>query len=194
MCDAEYINKEQLKVIKLKKLLKKWDDNHFQQTFNCALEWNWNWRVEHKKKYYEKMLSKLELEKGKLQIRNNLKRYYINKLNEVKAIKGNGEGYWSCYIDENIGVFNNHYDYGGYCVGDSECRTFTEFKNEIKTEILESVDKFMTMPHKEIAEHLQSVYCNYMYCDYTIRYKIIKESRNPKIAVKNIKHLNRNMF
>ena len=194
MCDAEYINKEQLKIIKLEKLLKKWDDKHFRQTFNCALEWNSDCKEENKKKYYEKMLSKLELEKGKLQIRNNLKRYYINKLNEVKAIKGNGEGYWYCHIYENIGVFHKYYGYGGRFVCDSECRTFTEFKNEIKTEILESVDNFMTMPHTEIAEHLESVYGNYIRCDYTISYKIIKESTNPSWVGKNMKHFNINMF
>ena len=190
MCDAEYINKEQLKVIKLEELLKKWDKRHFQKTVRFGV-WNSMCFEEGKKKYYEKMLSKLETNEGKLKVKNNLKKYYINKLTELKAIKNNGEGYWRCYIDENIGVFDNT---NGYEIACSDCKTFTEFKNEIKTIILNRVDKFMTMPHTDIAELLQWIWGDYVCCEYTIVYKIRKESRNPNWSGKRIKNFNPNMF
>jgi hypothetical protein len=190
MCDAEHINKEQLKVIKLEKLLKKWDKKHFQKTVRLGV-WNSMCWEDSKEKYYEKMLSKLETNEGTQQIKNNLNKYYINKLNEVKAIKGNGQGYWCCYIDENIGVFNNT---NGCQIADSECGTFTQFKNQIKQEIHNRVDKFMTKPDKEIAEQLQWIWGDYVYCEYTIVYKIRKESRNPNSSGKRIKNFNPNMF
>tara|TARA_R110000803_G_C11833503_1_gene303621 strand:+ start:68 stop:649 length:582 start_codon:yes stop_codon:yes gene_type:complete len=190
MCDAEYINKEQLKVIKLEKLLKKWDDKHFKKTVRLGV-WNSRCIEEGREKYYEKMLSKLWYHKSRLQVKNNLKQYYFNKLNELKAIKNNGEGYWRCYIDENIGVFNNT---NGCEIAGSECRTFTEFRNEIKTEIINRVDNFMEMPNKDIAEVLQWIYGDYVCCEYTIVYKIRKESRNPNWVGKRIKIFNPNMF
>ena len=190
MCDAEYINKEQLKVIKLEELLKKWDKRHFQKTFGLVV-WYWqsSCRTDNGKKYYEEILKKLYFHQTCQQIKNNFKRFYINELNKVKAIKGNGEGYWYCYIDENIGIFNN----GNACIGESDCRTFTEFKNQIKQEIHNRVDKFMTKPDKEIAEHMENMYGEYIYSCYNIVYKIRKESTNRDFLLDSVR-FNPNRF
>ena len=190
MCDAVYINKEQLKVIKLEELLKKWDKKHFQKTFGFVV-WLWksSCREDNGQKYYEEILKKLYFVQSRQQIKNNFKRFYINELNKVKAIKGNGEGYWYCYIDENIGIFNNNYP----CIGQSECRTFTEFKNQIKQEIHNRVDKFMTKPDKEIAEHMENMYGEYIYSCYNIVYKIRKESTNRDFLLDSVR-FNPNRF
>tara|TARA_R110000803_G_scaffold133166_2_gene200398 strand:- start:1471 stop:2067 length:597 start_codon:yes stop_codon:yes gene_type:complete len=144
------------------------------QKIDCVCNWKNKWEEEEKKQYYEILLNKLKLNKGKLDIKNNLIKFYINELNKVKGIKGNGEGYWYCFIEnDNLGVLEN------IVLAESDCRTFTQFKKKIKENIIDLVEEFMDwQDDTRIAKLISDKHKCFIYCYYNIVYKIRKESTN----------------
>ena len=177
MCDAEYINKKQLKLIKFEKLLKKWDTIHYKKTFSPYInEWEYESNEYNKEKYKNKILFMLDhrLGDGKKLIRKKLIKLFTNELNKLSAIRASSNyGTWDCCIDENIGVFPYEYiiETEGYY-------TFTKFKKEIKEKIIYFVDKFMEEDHKKIADYLSSMYGEGIKISFRIIYKVIQEVDN----------------
>jgi len=178
MCDAEYINKKQLKLIKFEKLLKKWDTIHYKKTFSPYInEWKYESKEYNKEKYKNKILFMLDhrLGDGKKLIRNKLIKLFTNELNKIKAIRASSSNYgvWECMLDENIGVFpwEDILDTGGHY-------TFTEIKKKIKEIIVNKVDKFMEQDHKKIANYLSSNYGDCINIRFKIIYSIIKQEEN----------------
>jgi len=177
MCDAEYINKKQLKLIKLEKLLKKWDKKHYNKTFSPYInEWEYECREDNKEKYKNKILFMLDhrLGDGKKLIRKKLIKLFTNELNKVSAIRKSSDyGTWDCWLAEDIGVFpyENLMEIGGYY-------TFTEIKKKLKEIIVNKVDKFMEEDHKKIADYLSSHYGGCIDIRFRIIYSVIKEEDN----------------
>ena len=177
MCDAEYIDKKQLKLNKLEKLLKRWDIIHYSTPYLENLS---SWRCQcintNEEKYKNKILFILDhkLGDGKKLIRNELIKLFTNELNKVATIKGTTNyGTWDCMIEENIGVFP-YYD----IVEREGCYTFTKFKKEIKEKIVYFVDEFMEQDHKTIAEYLSDNYGCYIKIRFRIIYTAVKEEDN----------------
>ena len=177
MCDAEYIDKKQLKLITFEKLLKKWDKTHYKKTFSPYInEWNYECRETNEEKYKNKILFMLDhkFKDGKKLIRNKLIKLFTNQLNKVATIKGTTNyGTWDCRIEENIGVFayEEILESEGYY-------TFTQFKKEIKEKIVYWVDKFMEQDHKIIAEYLSDRYGDYINIRFIIIYTVVREEDN----------------
>ena len=74
MCDAEYINKKQLKLIKFEKLLKKWDRIHYKKTFSPYInEWEYESKEYNKEKYKIFVFLKINFNKNK-----HIKKILIN--------------------------------------------------------------------------------------------------------------------
>ena len=177
MCDAEYINKKQLKLNKLEKLLKRWDIIHYSTPYLENLS---SWRCQcintNEEKYKNKILFILDhkLGDGKKLIRNELIKLFTNELNKVATIKGTTNyGTWDCMIEENIGVFPY------YNIVEREGNyTFTKFKKEIKEKIVYFVDEFMEQDHKTIAEYLSDNYGCYIKIRFRIIYTAVKEEDN----------------
>jgi hypothetical protein len=177
MCDAEYINKKQLKLIKLEKLLKKWDKKHYNKTFSPYInEWEYESKEYNKEKYKNKILFMLDhrLGDGKKLIRKKLIKLFTNELNKLSAIRASSNyGTWDCWLAENIGVFPYE------CIIETEgYYTFTKFKKEIKEKIIYFVDKFMEEDHKKIADYLSSMYGEGIEISFRIIYKVIQEVDN----------------
>lgn len=177
MCDAEYINKKQLKLIKLEKLLKRWDRIHYSTPYLESLSpWRCQCREDNKEKYKNKILFMLDhrLGDGKKLIRKKLIKLFTNELNKVSAIRKSSDyGTWDCWLAENIGVFpyENIMEIGGYY-------TFTEIKKKLKEIIVNKVDKFMEEDHKKIADYLSSNYGGCIDICFRIIYSVIKEEDN----------------
>jgi len=176
MCDAEYINKKQLKLIKFEKLLKKWDNEHYNKTFSPYInEWEYECRETNKEKYKNKILFMLDHKlDGKKLIRKKLIKLYTNELNKVSAIKANGNhGTWNCLLEENICVFP--FEEIVECEG---CYTFTKFKKEIKETIVDFVDRFMEEDHKKIADYLSNMYGDNINIRFKIMFQLTLEEEN----------------
>ncbi len=177
MCDAEYINKKQLKLIKLEKLLKKWDKKHYEKIFSPYInEWEYECRKDNEEKYKNKILFMLDhrLGDGKKLIRKKLIKLFTNELNKVKAIRASGNyGVWNCWLYEDTGIFpyEEILEIGGFY-------TFTDIKKELKKKIIYFVDKFMENDHKKIADYLSSHYGGCIDIRFRIMYSIIKEEEN----------------
>tara|TARA_R110002020_G_scaffold1247_2_gene5968 strand:+ start:330 stop:911 length:582 start_codon:yes stop_codon:yes gene_type:complete len=179
MCDAEYINKKQLKLIKLEKLLKKWDKKHYNKTFSPYInEWNYECRDDNKEIYKSKILFMLGQGEGrqcgKKLIRKKLIKLFTNELNKLSAIRKSSDyGNWNCWLYENTGIFpyENIMEIGGYY-------TFTEMKKKLKEIIVNKVDKFMEKDHTTIADYLSSHYGSYIDIRFRIIYSVIKEEEN----------------
>ena len=179
MCDAEYINKKQLKLIKFEELLKKWDNEHYNETFSPYInEWKYECRDDNKETYENKILFMLGQGEGrqcgKKLIKKKIIKLFTNELNKLSTIRASSNyGVWECFLDENIGVFpyEDILEKGGHY-------TFTEIKKEIKEIIVNKVDKFMEKDHKAIAEYLSSHYGGCIDIRFKIIYSIIKEENN----------------
>mgnify|MGYP003646194833 FL=1 len=188
--DAVYIDKKQLKLIKLKELLKKWDKRHLKQTFSCLLDWETKCNDDNAQKYYNKILSRLENNKG-YQIKKNLISYYMNVLNRVPTIptQRNSYGHWYCYINDSMGIVSWD-ETTPFCEDGGEGFTFSKFKKVIKTEILDSINIFMNKDNTYIAECLKSMYGEQIDTIYKLEYIVMKDTENDPMSI----NFRENMF
>jgi hypothetical protein len=188
--DAVYIDKKQLKLIKLKELLKKWDKQHLKQTFSCLLDWKTKCNDDNKQKYYNKLLSRLESNKG-YQIKKNLLSYYMNVLNRVLPIstQKNSYGHWYCYINDSMGIVSLN-EQTCFCEDGGVGFTFTKFKKVIKTKLLDSINTFMNKNNTDIAECLKNMYGEQIDTKYKLDYTVVKETENEPMSI----NFRENMF
>ena len=178
MCDAEYINKKQLKLIKLEKLLKRWDRIHYSTPYLESLSpWRCQCREDNEEKYKNKILFMLDhrLGDGKKLIKKKIIKLFTNELNKIKAIRASGNyGVWTCWLYEDTGIF----PYEDILETTGGHYTFTDIKKELKKKIIYFVDKFMENDHKKIADYLSSHYGGCIDIRFRIIYSIIKEEEN----------------
>ena len=179
--DAVYIDKKQLKLIKLKELLKKWDKRHLKQTFSCLLDWETKCNDDNEQKYYNKLLIRLESNVGKDKIKKNLITYYMNELSRVPTIptQRNSYGHWYCYIDDSMNLVSWD-ETTPFCEDGGEGFTFSKFKKVIITQLLNSINTFMNKNNTDIAEWLKDSYGTQLYCKYKLDYIVSKETENER--------------
>ena len=184
MCDAEYINKKQLKLIKFEKLLKKWDNIHYYKTFSPYInEWEYESKEYNRNKFRDFLVKKLDTKKGKSQFRNNIISHYINELNKVPCIKGikKNTGYWYCYVEfDELDFMGKRCHYDSDIIAEEGSGTFREFKMYVIEEFYKNIDYVLeNNTNYQIAEDFSRSLYSDIKCIFKIEYKVFsKESYN----------------
>lgn len=194
MCEASYIDKEQLKNLKLEKLLKKWDEKHYNELFSPHIyEWENNSKEYYKNKYKEELVKRLDISEEKLKIQKNIIRYYFNELDKVSSIKVNKNlGYWYCYIEEDsFGILQPNYS--DIFTEDYDI-TFTQFKKLIKIKIINRIENFMRYDNKKIVKYISNSMYEDIKCDFKISFKYYRKEESGYGDWNIFVKFNKNMF
>ena len=115
----------------------------------------------------------------------------MNVLNRVPTIptQRNSYGHWYCYINDSMGIVSWD-ETTPFCEDGGEGFTFSKFKKVIKTEILDSINRFMNKKNTDIAECLKDLYGEQIYTIYKLDYIVSKETENDRMSI----NFRENMF
>ena len=195
MCEATYINKEQLKNLTLEKLLKKLDEKYYNELVSPYIyEWKDDSKTYYENKYKEELVKRLDISEEKLKIQRNIIRYYFNELDKVSSIKVNKNlGYWYCYIeDDSFGFLQPKYS---DVIAENGDITFTQFKKLIKIKIINRIEDFMRFyDNKELAKYICCAMYENIKCDFKISFKYYRKEESSYGDLDIFVKFNKNMF